>query len=932
MAISIKSRIKLEGSDVTSSQINATTVVSTGEIDQTLVVQPVQQTSVAHTYIDQNINNRQLENVIPCEISPVHDDVSDKLMDDVEHCLEHKDTTVIVNNDHYVVVPKVEPIDFDDVGHSTYVVHYTEGTDEQAFLKNEQMAYPIYTMGESRAMYQTDQTHYYTPSTNSYSQVTNTLEQPTCHAQIISNRTYIIQQNVDNYHTIISSAQKDSSYSTIYSDVSYHKVNTIDSGLTNTNIDQLNGIKLNTEQNSSITHTNKISPATVNWLIENYEMAEGVSLLRSTIYNHYLTYCSETKIDPVNGPSFGKIIRSVFTGLRTRRLGTRGNSKYHYCGIKVKTSSLLNDFKEEENLPSQTNQKSSLKNIKFIKTEEQNCNQLITNSSGSANCSQNNISSSLQAQDQEYLGDGANAVPEFPDIIMNEIELDDNCTLEDVDTFKNLYREHYEAFLSAILNLEFGTVELIWRKFWRCQDINIDECEEKKSLCKEKLYSLSKCKTLQLFVKTADFLFYQNLVKVLIPDVLRPVPRTLTQAIRHFSKGLESWLISAMQGCPEEMISIKVTAVRTFAQTLRRYTTVRAVLQNYTQINEMLTDLNHVDFRNIQEQVQLIYNLGSENDSVHTKKRVYTKIDECSEMLSVFNEFSKRKKTHNYSATTSIDTECFNDLLKNPSKETKNNISKIEIKEETQLWEDKSEQKHPIKIEYLKEDISEDHTQDIYNDTAMIDTSYNPSISNEEYPELSHKLSKKENDEHKIIIKAEIMSPKNSNKLKQHSTDKEFSENDSPQSVDMDKEAYYDSNGRFGDDSGDFEFFAAQNDYKYPTLADTGLFSCQFCDKEFTNANSLSRHENVHTGKTPIECDVCFKTFISKSTLCIHKRSHTGEKPYACNICGRSFTQKSHLVLHYRTHTGEKPYECGLCEKKFSSTSGRAEHTRRRHP
>jgi len=33
---------------------------------------------------------------------------------------------------------------------------------------------------------------------------------------------------------------------------------------------------------------------------------------------------------------------------------------------------------------------------------------------------------------------------------------------------------------------------------------------------------------------------------------------TLTQAIRNFSKSLESWLISAMQGCPEEMISIKV--------------------------------------------------------------------------------------------------------------------------------------------------------------------------------------------------------------------------------------------------------------------------------------------------------------------------------------------------------------------------------------
>jgi uncharacterized Zn-finger protein len=182
------------------------------------------------------------------------------------------------------------------------------------------------------------------------------------------------------------------------------------------------------------------------------------------------------------------------------------------------------------------------------------------------------------------------------------------------------------------------------------------------------------------------------------------------------------------------------------------------------------------------------------------------------------------------------------------------------------------------------------------------------------------------------------MSPTNSNKRKQQTTDKEleYSKNDLSRSVDSGEEACgYDSNNRFGDYSEDnFEFFAAQEDYKseYPTMADTSLFSCRFCDKEFSNANSLSRHENVHTGKTPIECDVCFKTFISKSILCIHKRSHTGEKPYACNVCGRSFTQKSHLVLHHRTHTGEKPYKCVLCEKKFSSTSGRAEHTRRRHP
>jgi regulatory factor X 1/2/3 len=87
-------------------------------------------------------------------------------------------------------------------------------------------------------------------------------------------------------------------------------------------------------------------------------------------------------------------------------------------------------------------------------------------------------------------------------------------------------------------------------------------------------------------------------------------PGSLTQAIRNFAKGLESWLTAAMTGCPEEIISIKVSAVSALAQTLRRYTSLnhlaqaaRAVLQNSSQINQMLVDLNRVDFHNVQEQV-----------------------------------------------------------------------------------------------------------------------------------------------------------------------------------------------------------------------------------------------------------------------------------------------------------------------------------------
>lgn len=106
------------------------------------------------------------------------------------------------------------------------------------------------------------------------------------------------------------------------------------------------------------------------------------------------------------------------------------------------------------------------------------------------------------------------------------------------------------------------------------------------------------------------------MVDVLIPDVLRPIPSSLTQAIRNFAKNLENWLTDAMSGCPQKVTQIKIAAVSAFSQTLRRYTSLnhlaqaaRAVLQNSSQIAQMLNDLNRVDFNNVQaSNVSLIQN------------------------------------------------------------------------------------------------------------------------------------------------------------------------------------------------------------------------------------------------------------------------------------------------------------------------------------
>ncbi|EEB09619.2 transcriptional repressor Sak1 [Schizosaccharomyces japonicus yFS275] len=72
------------------------------------------------------------------------------------------------------------------------------------------------------------------------------------------------------------------------------------------------------------------------WLKRNCEAQADAAVQRNHIYAQYVDSCNALRTKPLNPASFGKLVRLLFPAIKTRRLGTRGHSKYHYCGIRLR--------------------------------------------------------------------------------------------------------------------------------------------------------------------------------------------------------------------------------------------------------------------------------------------------------------------------------------------------------------------------------------------------------------------------------------------------------------------------------------------------------------------------------------------------------------------------------------------------------------------
>ncbi|XP_065840750.1 transcription factor RFX4-like [Oscarella lobularis] len=334
-----------------------------------------------------------------------------------------------------------------------------------------------------------------------------------------------------------------------------------------------------------LVHGKLYSPITLEWLTGHFEMRDGQSLPRNALYTAYQEFCHEADVDAVNSASFGKIIRQAFPTIRTRRLGTRGQSKYHYYGIGIKENSpykvYFNDLK-----PAQYTEPFR----KSLGIEEAPCKRPASPPC-SSDCSLVADHLRIRLENKESFS----FLPDLPSAY--QVVLPPTVPVDKVQSFFVMYRAHSQALVDIILKAAFSKIESHVKQFWR-------------GIAPYTLCAIA-TQPLISIITLFDWKLYKNLVGVLIPNSMEPILPSFIHAIRHFAKHFVAWLEESMTTIPVILSQSKLKAARMFAGSLKRQTAMAHLFQaskihfdSSANVRQMVADWHSLDLTSINRQTQ----------------------------------------------------------------------------------------------------------------------------------------------------------------------------------------------------------------------------------------------------------------------------------------------------------------------------------------
>ncbi|CAL9692511.1 unnamed protein product [Knipowitschia caucasica] len=332
---------------------------------------------------------------------------------------------------------------------------------------------------------------------------------------------------------------------------------------------------------------------TLQWLEENYIVCDGVCLPRCILYAHYLDFCRKEKLEPACAATFGKTIRQKFPLLTTRRLGTRGHSKYHYYGIGIKESSAYYH---------------SVYSGKGL-----------TRFSGSKLKNEGGFTRKYSLSSKT-----GTLLPDFPSA--QHLLLQGNVPREKVDTLIMMYKTHCQCILDNAINVNFEEIQNFLLHFWQGMPDHL-------------LSVLENPVIVDVFC-VCDSILYKVLTDVFIPATMQEMPESLLADIRNFAKHWENWLASSLENLPESLAAKKLPIARRFVSSLKRQTSflhlaqiARPALFDQAVVTGMVLDIDSLDLNNISSQPLLSVGSSGDQDQIYSEYDSVSVFQELKELL-----------------------------------------------------------------------------------------------------------------------------------------------------------------------------------------------------------------------------------------------------------------------------------------------------------
>ncbi|KAK4512412.1 uncharacterized protein ATC70_003112 [Mucor velutinosus] len=337
------------------------------------------------------------------------------------------------------------------------------------------------------------------------------------------------------------------------------------------------------------------------WIQANYIREKNHNVPRKNMYEHYQSSCAANHLTPVNSATFGKLLRNVFPDLKTRRLGTRGQSKYHYCGIRVRTSQdpepiPIVELMQEHAAVSGSNKRRNSHRRSLTSGSIATVTTVSSTDASSSAAPSTPTAPTLPSSTTSGITGDYNQLPIFSLPLLPPYRYNDQITNGLIVDFTNAYEQHCKNIFNLVCSNQVESIQHVMLAFYR-------------EMPERFIYLIQMVPEITDSIWRWDCILYDTLISRFLPTIHHALSQETVNALRLYTREIRDYVESSLIHYPTTLVQKKADVARIFSAKFRRQLTLNFAAQNAANIlnhqhlvNAMCHDWNNFDVDGILDQ------------------------------------------------------------------------------------------------------------------------------------------------------------------------------------------------------------------------------------------------------------------------------------------------------------------------------------------